>query len=559
MSARAALEAAGSLGALLAARARERPDARALRFPATAEAPPPGLEPDPDGALALSRAELLDLARRAASRLGESVASGEGVVLALPTGPGFAAAFFGCQLLGAVPVAVPARSAPRLRRALELTRARAAVVADGAGGAGDAERIELGELWSAGRARRGARRPDPGAPAFVQLTSGSTGEARGAVISHRAVLANVRAIGERMRIGPADRSCSWLPLFHDLGLVGHLLCPLAFGVEGVLLPPELFARRPLEWLRAMDRYACTISSAPTYAYQLCARRLAPGDVAGLDLSHWRVALCGGEPVQAAALESFARLLEPAAFPATALLPAYGLAEATLAVCMSPPGRGVAVDAVERAGFEREGAAAPARDAAPALEWVSVGPPLHGVEVRIRGGDGSTLGERREGAIEVRGPSLRTLELGPAPGGLSHGWLETGDLGYLARGELFVTGRSKELIAVRGRNIYPHAVEAAAGRVRGVRERHCAAFGAPDAERGTEELVVACEVRDPGRPDELRLAVRRAVVGAVGVRPSVVLLRPGTVPRTSSGKLRRVAVRERFLSGELVDPPSRPGR
>jgi acyl-CoA synthetase (AMP-forming)/AMP-acid ligase II len=395
-------------------------------------------------------------------------------------------------------------------------------------------------------------------PALIQFTSGSTGDPKGVVVSQRALLANARAIAEAAAFGPEDATLTWLPLFHDMGLVGHLVTPLVAGVPATLMPPEVFVRRPVEWLSAVGRYRATVSTAPNFAYRICAKRIPERDLDGLDLSSLRLAMCGGEPVHAATLAAFAERFAGVGLRASALFPVYGLAEHTLAAAFPPPGRGPRVDVVRREPFAAGGVAEPAEGTSAAdatLSFVSVGQAMPGHAVRIVDAAGTPLPERREGEIEVSGPSRMDGYHGDAAAtarALRDGWLRTGDRGYLAGGELHVSGRSKEMAVIRGRNVYPQDVERAAESVDGVRAGRSAAFGVPAEDQGTEALIVICELSSGARRDadeELRLttAIRRAVLAATGVTPDgVALAEPGTVPKTSSGKTQRALARARYL-------------
>ncbi|MBI5478785.1 MAG: fatty acyl-AMP ligase [Deltaproteobacteria bacterium] len=556
-----------------------------LRFLFVGDDGPPGRRGDaPDDGVTLRGLEVLEVARRAAAHLrARGVSAGDRVLVLLGGGPAFLAAFGGCQLLGAVPVSLspplPTGSVDehlaRIGRVAALSGAVATVTLPevaaylrlgrgrGPGGEPALSRIILGRdlLAEPTRlARPHQARPED--PAFVQCTSGATGDPRLVVLSHRALLTNVRTIATVLGFREGDGGCAWLPLFHDMGLMGFVLCPLAGGIPSVILPPEVFVRRPQEWLLGIARYRATISAAPNFGYALCARRVQPADLAAADLSCWRLALCGGEAVSPRTLAAFASRFAPMGFRESSFLPVYGLAEICLAATLPPLGRPPRIDSVEREAVLCRQVATPAGESlAPAetIGFVSVGRAMPAHEVRLVDAEGRPVAERRLGEIEVRGPSLMNGYWGAeaqTAAVLRDGWLRTGDLGYLADGELFVTGRHKDVIITRGRNLFPEDIERAVDGVPGVRVGRSVAFGVPDEELGTERIVVLCETRLGGQPerDRLQRQVRVAVLTATGMSPvEVVVAAPGTICKTTSGKLQRRRMRERYLLGQLGPP------
>jgi len=399
--------------------------------------------------------------------------------------------------------------------------------------------------------------------AFLQYTSGSTGDPKGVALTHGNLLANIRSIISGLEVTRDDVVVSWLPLYHDMGLIGAWLAPLFFGVPVVVLSPLAFLARPERWLHAIDRHKGTLSPAPNFAYELCVRKIAEKDLEGLDLSSWRAAVNGAEPVQASTLERFAARFRPCGFRREAFLPVYGLAEASLAVSAPSVGAGYKVDRVEREALASEDRAIPAApDNRSALEFVSAGRPLPDMAVRIVTADGRDLEERVEGRLWFKGPSATggyyrnpaaTRELMR-----EEGWLDSGDRGYLADGEIYITGRAKDVIIKAGHNLYPHEIEEVVGRVPGVRTGCVVAFGAPDERSGTEKLVVAVEVRNSAEARRIVAEVTREVDQAIGVPPDLVeVLPPHSIPKTSSGKLRRSETRRLFLGGNLgkkLSPP-----
>ncbi|WP_163997521.1 AMP-binding protein [Pyxidicoccus caerfyrddinensis] len=393
--------------------------------------------------------------------------------------------------------------------------------------------------------------------ALLQYTSGSTGAPKGVLLTHANVLANIRAIGRVLRVGPGDVAVSWLPLYHDMGLIGAWLMPLTYGVPLTLLSPLAFLTRPSRWLHALHAHRGTLSAAPNFAYDLCVKKVRDEELAGLDLSAWRVALNGSEAVSPETLERFTRRFAPYGLKPGALFPAYGLAEVAVALTFPPPGRPPRIDVVDRERFERKGEARPTVETTRTLRFVSCGSPLPGYAVRIVDEQHRPVEERVRGHIALRGPSLTPGYYGNPEAtrrALRDGWLDSGDLGYLADGELYVSGRSKELIIKAGRNLYPAEIEEQVGEVPGVRKGCVVAFGQPDPRVGTERLMVVAETRERSREarERLRAAIVKRVAEVLELPPDeVVLVPPGAVRKTSSGKLRRGATREAWRSGALA--------
>jgi acyl-CoA synthetase (AMP-forming)/AMP-acid ligase II len=370
------------------------------------------------------------------------------------------------------------------------------------------------------------------------------------------VLGNVRAIGQGVEVRPDDVTVCWLPLYHDMGLIGCWLFSLYFGLPIAVISPLAFLRRPERWLWMIHEHRGTLSPAPNFAYELCVRKTDAGRLEGLDLSSWRVALNGAEPVSAETLARFAERFGRYGFRPETLLPVYGLAEYTVALTFAPLGRRARIDAIQREAFVRTGCAVPAHphEAAP-LRFVSVGRPLAGSEVRIVDAAGQPVAERREGRLLFRGVSamsgyFRNPEATAAV--CCAGWYDSGDLAYQADGELFITGRSKDLIIKAGRNIYPHELEEVAGEVSGIRKGCVAAFGVSDPAHGTERVVLVAETREtrPGALSHLQAEVVRHLARLGHPADEVLLVPPQRIPKTPSGKLRRARCRQLYLRGEL---------
>ena len=529
-----------------------------------------------------------ELYERASAVAGELVRRGlepgQPVAIMLPTCAEFFWTFAGILLAGGIPVPIypPFRAdriaeyAARQSNILRNAEARFLVTWRQAEGLARLLQPRVPSLREVLNAQRLASAPTPDKPSstgwrpvenlshrargedisFLQYTSGSTGDPKGVILTHANLLSNIHAIIAGIEIKPGDACVSWLPLYHDMGLIGAWFVPLFTGIPLVVMSPLAFLSRPERWLRALDRHRATISPAPNFAYELCVRKIADKDLQGLDLSSWRAATNGAEPVRAETLERFVARFAPYGFRREALLPVYGLAEATLGVAVPRMGAGYKVDRIERAAFESEGRAIPAgaNDPAP-LEFVNAGKPIPSVSVRIVNTEGGDLPERAEGRLWFRGPAATSgYYRNPAATReliQEDGWLDSGDLAYWADGELYITGRAKDVIIKAGRNIYPHEIEEIAGRVAGVRAGCVVAFGAPDARTGTERLVVTAEVRDMASAGRISAEIGRAVDEAMGMPADVVeLLAPQSIPKTSSGKLRRSETRRLYLEGKL---------
>ncbi|MDQ0395338.1 fatty acyl-AMP ligase [Labrys monachus] len=520
---------------------------------------------------ALSYRDLHVRASATARRLGSlGYPRGSRVGLIAATGPDFLAAFYGCQYAGLVPCPLPhtvymgGREAYKARIAALLRAADASLAL----ATGDLLSLvqEAGRLgWSGHALSYGAlaERPDigdlaPFAPdedAYIQFSSGSTASPKGVRIGQRAILANTRAIlTEAMRLTPADRSFSWLPFYHDMGLVGFSIAPMLGQCPVDYLATSSFARRPALWLKLMSDNATTITYAPGFGYELAVRRLGSDETA-IDLSHLRIAGVGGDMIRADSLKAFAAALATSGFSEKAFLPSYGMAEATLAISFARSEGEIPVDRVDRSALEGSHRAVPASGPEARL-FTICGKPLDGHDIVIVDRAGSPVADRVIGRILVRGPSLMTGYVADAQAGTPaigpDGFFDTGDLGYRFDGDLVVTGRAKDLILHNGRNIWPQDVEWAIEQLPGLRPGSVAAFAVETAD-GRDELtvLVECSLAAALERSGRRRDVATAIASSQGVAAHVVLVRPGSLPFTSSGKLSRAGAKALYLSGNLV--------
>ncbi len=499
------------------------------------------------------------------------IISGETVALMLPTGADYFTAFIGVLLCGCVPVPIyppaePAQLEEHVRRHAKLLR-NARVVAM----LTDHSVHRLGRLLQAnvpclrrvetvaalvGEGIVGKLAPAAGnSLALLQYTSGSTGDPKGVMLTHAQLLANIRAMGRALRIESTDVLVSWLPLYHDMGLIGAWLGTLYFGIPLIVMSPLTFLSRPERWLRAIHQHRGTLSAAPNFAYELCVKRIKDADITGLDLSSWRVAFSGSEAVLAETLDRFHCRFGPYGFHREALTPVYGLAECAVGLSFPPLARGPVIDRIIREAFTGSGEARPAaaEDSNPLL-FVSCGLPLPGYEIRIVDANQRELGERQEGRLEFKGPSATEgyFDNPVATARLIHeGWLDSGDRAYVAGGEVFITGRIKDIVIRGGRHIHPDELEAAVGTVDGIRMGCVAAFGSRSASAATERLVIMAETsaQEPAARAALSTTVTARIIEVLGEPPDEVLLvPPNTVLKTPSGKIRRAACREAYETG-----------
>ena len=395
--------------------------------------------------------------------------------------------------------------------------------------------------------------------AFLQYTSGSTGTPKGVILTHQHLLANIRAMGEVVQASSKDVFVSWLPLYHDMGLIGAWLGSLYFASPLVLMSPLAFLTRPARWLWAIDKHRATLSAAPNFAYEFCLSKIDKAEIDSLDLSSWRMAFNGAEPVNPETLREFARQFQPFGFRAEAIAPVYGLAESAVGLAFPPPGRGALIDNVKRDPLQVSGIAQPAApdERGPTLDFAACGRPLPGYQLRIVDASGRELPERRTGRLQFQGPSAtsgyyRNPELSQQL--MDGDWLETGDLAYMAGGDLYLTGRSKEMIIRAGRNIFPYEIEQAIGEIAGVRKGCVAVFGSTDKNSGTERIIILAETREQDKNTLDRLHAEIDQVSSdylLGSSPDeIMLLPPHSVLKTSSGKIRRTACRDLYEQNKL---------
>jgi fatty-acyl-CoA synthase len=521
----------------------------------------------------LSYRELRDQAIPLARRLlASGLRPGDRMAILADTHGDFMRVFFAAQYAGIVPAPLPLPATFGGREAYVEQIARQIASCGARAATGPEELIPYlrqaaadRDLAVLGSASELAALPEgghdlpaiaPDALCYLQFSSGSTRFPLGVAVSHAAALHNARAIAlHGLRITASDRCTSWLPLYHDMGLVGFLLTPLSCQMSIDYLATRDFARRPLLWLNLVSRNGGTLSFSPTFGYELCARRASASALEGLDLSSWRVAGIGGDMIRPAVMARFAAAFAPAGFRASAFVPSYGLAESVLAVSFAPLDQGVATDRVDLDRLESEGRAEAAAPGARSREFALCGVPMPGHEVEIRGEAGPIRGERRVGRVYTRGRSVMRSYFG-APEETARaigpdGWLDTGDLGYRLGDQIVITGRVKDLILVNGRNVWPQDLEWAAEHVEGLRSGDVAAFSVEDAEGERVVALVQCRPTEPGARAALMRAVEGAIGEACGVECTAVPVGAHALPQTSSGKLSRTKAKALYLAGAFA--------
>ncbi len=394
--------------------------------------------------------------------------------------------------------------------------------------------------------------------AFLQFTSGSTAEPKGVIVSHRGLAANLWMIRTASHMNESSSVVTWLPVYHDMGLIGTVLNAITLPCDLVVLPPTLFLKKPRLWLELITKFHGTHTAAPNFAYGICARRI--NDLTGLDLSSMTTFICGAEPVMPATMQKFVEHYQDAGLRPQAMVPAYGLAEATLAVTFTPHMRGLLSDTVDRTALSETGFARSVDGSdVPSMHFASCGLPMPGLSVRVGTENGTMASDRQVGEVQVSGPSVTPGYIGDekatAASKTPDGWLRTGDLGYTVDGELYICGRSKDVIIIRGKNFHAHDLESVVSEVPGIRTGNVVAFSS--ARETGESFVIIAETRSEAETDPLRRSVRNRLSEAIGITPDeVVIVPPGTLPKTSSGKLKRSESKRLFESGSLE---SRPGK
>lgn len=515
------------------------------------------------------REQSLQLARKF---LGMGLEKGDRVAMVAETSPDFLRVFFGCQYAGLVPVALPATInlgghqsyVQQLRGLIESSAARLAIASEGfvsfveeAVDGLDIEHVGEPSEFDA-LTPSDAELPTISADdvSYMQYTSGSTRFPRGVVIEHSSVMSNLAGIIEHgVKMRPGDRCFSWLPFYHDMGLVGLVLVPVAAQTSVDYLDTRDFAMRPRQWLSLMSQTQSTISFSPSFGYELCARRLRQGEAERFDLSKWRVAGIGAEMIRSETLDRFAEVLAPAGFDRRAFLACYGMAECSLAISFAPLFEGYSTDNIDLDHLADNGEAMVADAADESVRsraFVNCGVALPEYELEIRDDNGAVLADRITGTIFVRGPSVMTGYFNcpeeTANSLSADGWLNTGDIGYLVDGSLFITGRQKDLIIINGRNIWPQDLEYLAEHQPEARVGDALAFSVPGPEnREISVLVVQCRETNAARRTALIERLTGLVRTEMGIDCYVELVPPHTLPRTSSGKLSRSKARQNFMS------------
>lgn len=521
-----------------------------------------------------------DLRRRALATarklMSVGLKRGDRVAVIAETGPEFMAVFFGCQYAGLVPCPMPytmyigGRDA-YIDRVTGMLRAAAACavvtstdlkghIRAGAAGAGVEKVLTHEALQALPESLTKLEAFGPGDVAYIQYSSGSTSEPKGVLITQKAIMANTQGIlRDGLRVTKSDRAFSWLPLYHDMGLVGFCLAPMMGQVSVDYISTPSFARRPALWLRLMSENRSTVSYSPSFGYDLAARRIN-GEAVTLDLSNWRAAGIGGDMVRADVLKHFGDTLSIAGFNYNAFMPSYGMAESTLAVSFSDVSQPIRIDTIDKLTFKLSGRAVPAletQDKDAVRSFVVCGKPLPGHEMVVRDDMGSVLRDREIGHIFVKGPSLMSGYYHNARATdaviAADGFLATGDMGYMLDGEIVITGRAKDLILHNGRNIWPQDIEWAAEQVEPLKSGDVAAF-AVEGEDGDDDVVVLvqCRVTTDAEIEKLRREVSAVVHHSAGVECAVVLVPPKSLPFTSSGKLSRAGAKQKYVSGEFVE-------
>lgn len=532
-------------------------------------------------ALSLTYFELRDKSRIMAQHLiGLGLERGDRVGVIASMSPEFVIAFFACQYAGMLSVPLPVVTGlggrtgyqAQLKRVLSSSGAKIAL--------GLTEHLEdlhqateglslhlVGlndDVLKAPSAHEAMLNPlDASEDSHIQYSSGSTRNPMGVCISQNALMANAQSVakhGLQMRAG--DRCASWLPFYHDMGLIGFFLIPITCQMSIDLLNTDSFARRPMLWLEIISRNRCTLSFSPTFGYEVCSRRAAKRTGMNLDLSCWRVAGIGGEMVQPEIMQDFVATFADFGFKAEAFVPSYGLAEITLAFSFTPLDKGVFIDTIDKNALIEQGIASPASqdaDKSSTRQFAGCGLPLPGYAMQIMDESGKSLPERHVGGVYIKGPSLMNGYYGQEHDESERpideeGWLKTGDMGYISEGQLVITGRQKDLIIINGRNIWPQDIEwYAESQIEELRTRDTAAFAVEDS-HGKEHavLLVHCRLTDPKARNNLRHNIHAAIYRNNGIDCKIVMIPAGSLPFTTSGKLSRAKAKQAYIKGELCE-------
>jgi fatty-acyl-CoA synthase len=522
----------------------------------------------------LLREQALDLARR---MLGTGLRPGDRIGLIAESDGDFVRGFFACQYAGLVPAPFPLPAAfggkdgyvSHLRRMIDNAQVTAAFgpaileawLGEAAAGLDLKTAGTLALLDGVIPIEGDLPKQSPDALSYLQFSSGSTRFPLSIAITQRAFMANARGVGrDGLAVVDGDRGISWLPFYHDMGLVGFLLTPVTCQMTVDIIPTRDFARRPLLWLDLISRNRCTVSYSPSFGYELCARRAETASTNGVDLSSWRSAGIGGDMIRPNVLTRFAERFASLGFDAGAFVPSYGMAEATLALSFAPPGHGARHDTVDGAILETRHQAVPAQsEDARTRTFVLCGRILPDHEIEVRGESGHPLPDRHVGRIFVRGPSLMTGYFG-APEETarvmsSDGWLDTGDLGYLLDGQIVITGRAKDLIIVNGRNLWPQDLEwTAESEIAALRSGDVAVFSVDSGVDEEVVVLVQCRTLDSTARDALSVEIANIFRSRHGVESTIVLVPPHSLPQTSSGKLSRSRARMMYITGAFRRTP-----
>lgn len=501
------------------------------------------------------------------------ITEGETVAIMLPTCEDFFYTFFGILLIGAIPVPIypPLRAdrieeyAMRAAGILKNAQARLLITFHKVERLSELLKVFILSLKSVTTVdalknkKQSVTYPllNEEMPALIQYTSGSTSAPKGVLLSHGNLLANIRAIGQKSEMNPKDVIVSWLPLYHDMGLIGSWLTSFYHANPIVILSPLTFLSRPERWLWAIHYHRGTLSGAPNFAYELCIRRINQSHLAGLDLSSWRLSFNGAEGISPRTLENFTKKFEAYGYKPETMYPVYGLAENSVALTFPPLHQRPLIDRIDRLIFQKEGKAVKVdQDHLHALEFVGCGQALPGHEICIMDEQQKILPERTVGLVHFKGPSamIGYYRRPKATQAIyHHGWWNTGDLAYIAEGNLYITGRKKDIIIKAGRNLHPEEIEEVSAQISGVRKGCVVAFGATDPKLGTEKLVIVAETRENESAvhKKIKEELNEKMSTVLGIVPDeIVLVPPHTIPKTSSGKLQRSATKEAYLAKKL---------